>query len=296
MKYAIFTDSTSDLTREECEQFGIWPEIFTQEVTCYGHQVDFSNADEFYAAMDRGEYPAGELKTASGNYEAITKILDDIIAQTKEDTVIVYASTSPHISSSTVTVGENAIEEYQKKHPERKFVHINSRCVSGGQAVFMYYLAKYGGDDIESYADELSKHCVHLFTLRDFRYARKSGRFNIVERIAMMTMTKLKISPWMYFPLDGKLSMNGQLFQGDKLLHEWAKYIANNRADDANYIRVCYGGAAEKSRAEKLIKLIKKHADIPEENIHLVHIGPIIASHTGSTVLAVFFKQENDRT
>ena len=119
MKYAIFTDSTSDLTREECEQFGIWPEIFTQEVTCYGHPVDFSYADEFYAAMDRGEYPAGELKTASGNYEAITKILDDIIAQTKEDTVIVYASTSPHISSSTVTVGENAIEEYQKKHPER---------------------------------------------------------------------------------------------------------------------------------------------------------------------------------
>ena len=69
-----------------------------------------------------------------------------------------------------------------------------------------------------------------------------------------------------------------------------------NRADDANFVRVCYGGEAEKEHAEKLVRLLKKKADLEDDQIQLVHIGPIIASHTGSTVLAMFFKQKNDRS
>ena len=295
MNYVIFTDSTSDLTPEECKRIGVWPEIFPQEITCYGNRVDYSDYELFYQNLDNGEYPAGQLKTSGGSYGDFVAILENIIKNTESTTTIVYVSTSPFISSTTVNIGMSAISEYQEKYPERKFVYIDSHSVSGGQAIFMHYLAKYGGEDIVTYAEELGRHCVHLFTLRDFRYTQKSGRFNIIEHIAMIAMTQLKISPWMYFPYDGKLTMNGQIFRNDKILHEWVNYFNTNRADDANYVRICYGGAAEKNRAEKLAKLLHKHANLAEDQIEVAHVGPIIASHTGSTVLAFFFKQSGDR-
>ena len=175
MKYVIFTDSTSDLTTDECKNIGLWPEMFMQEITCYGHPIDYSDVEQFYKRMADGEFPAGELKTASGSADGFTTILDHIIEKTDPEAAIVYASTSPFISEGTLTIGTTTMQDYQEKYPNRKFIHINSHSVSGGQAVFLRYLAKYGGEDIVEYANELSKHCIHLFTLRDFRYTRTSS-------------------------------------------------------------------------------------------------------------------------
>ena len=295
-KYVIFTDSTSDLTTVDCKQLGLWPEMYMQEITCYGDNVPYDDVEAFYRKMDNGEYPAGELKTSSTGAEGFEKILDHIIEKTGPDTTIVYASTSPYISSGTVDTGKAVLEDYQEKFQNRRFIHINTRCVSGGQAVYMKYLAAYRGDDIKEYAYGLSQHIVHLFTIHDLSYAAKSGRFNIWKSIGMKIMSSLKILPWMYFPYEGQLTTNGQIYRGDKILHEWVDYFVKNRADDANFVRVCYGGEAEKEHAEKLVRLLKKKADLEDDQINFVHIGPIIASHTGSTVLALFFKQKNERS
>lgn len=298
MKYVIFTDSTSDLTTADCKQLGLWPEMYMQDITCYGENVPYDDVEAFYAKMDKGDYPAGELKTSSTGAEGFEKILDNILEKYKNEpnVAIVYASTSPYISSSTVSTGKAVLEEYQEKYPNRKFIHINTRSVSGGQAVYMKYLAGYVGDHIELYAEELSKHIVHLFTIHDMSYAANSGRFNIWKSMGMKLMSSLKLLAWMYFPYEGQLTTNGQTFRGDKILHAWVDYFVENRADDANFVRVCYGGEAEKEHAEKLVKLLKKRADLEDDQIQFVHIGPIIASHTGSTVLALFFKQKNDRS
>ena len=294
-KYVIFTDSTSDLTTTDCKQLGLWPEMYMQEITCYGDNVPYDNVEAFYTKMDNGEYPPGELKTSSSGAAGFEKILDHIIEQTENDVQIVYASTSPYISSSTVETGKAVLEEYREKYPNRRFIHINTHSVSGGQAVYMKYLSAYIGDNIASYAEDLSEHIVHLFTIHDMSYAAKSGRFNIWKSIGMKMMSSLKMMAWMYFPYEGQLTTNGHLFRGDKILHEWVNYFVENRAEDANFVRVCYGGEAEKEHAEKLVRLLKKKADLEDDQIQFVHIGPIIASHTGSTVLAIFFKQKDNR-
>lgn len=295
MKYVIFSDLTCDLTREERKKYGIWPEVFTQDMTCDGKAVPHIDAESFYTHFDNGEYPPGSLKTASRGAAEAYRVLDDIIEKADPDATIVYAGVSPYMSSGTVTTVKLALDDYAEKYPDRKFIYIDTQCISNGQATFLEYLAKYDGDDIESFAAELRKHIVHLFTERDFRYSSQSGRYNIIERIAMLAMGAMHISPWMYAPSDDKLTMSSKIFRGDRLLHEWVQYYCDHVADDNEFVRIGYGGAAERPRAEKLIRLLKEKASLTDDQIQLTHVSPIVGAHTGSTVLSFFFKQKDER-
>ena len=294
-KYVIFTDLTCDLTRREREAYGIWPEVFTQHMDCDGKPVPHIDADAFYKHFDAGEYPAGSLKTASAGVMEAYRVLDDIVSKTDPETIIVYAGVSPHMSAGTITTMRLALRDYEEKYPDRKFIYIDTQSISNGLATFLQYLVKYDGDDIEGYAEQLGKHIVHLFTERDFTYSLKSGRYNFVERVVMVTMSRMHVSPWMYFPSTDKLSMSSRLYMGDKLLRAWVDYYIEHVAPDNEFVRIGYGGEAELPRAEKLIRMLKERTDLTDEQIQLAHVSPIVGAHTGSTVLSFFFKQPDER-
>ena len=294
-KYAIFTDLTCDLSRQEREKYGIWPEVFTQHMDCDCKPVPHTDPDAFYAHLDSGDYPPGSLKPASAGVEEAYRVLDDIIEKTAPETIIVYAGVSHYMSSGTATTMRLAMNDYAERYPERKFIYIDTMCISNGLATFLQYLTKYDGDDIEGYAEQLGKHIVHLFTERDSTYSLKSGRYNFVERVVMLTMSKMHISPWMYFPSTDKLSMSSRLHKADKLLHAWVEYYTEHVAPDNEFVRIGYGGEAERPRAEKLIRLLKEKAGLTDEQIQLTHVSPIVGAHTGSTVLSFFFKQTDER-
>ena len=294
-KYVIFSDLTCDLTREERIKYGILPEVFTQNMDCAGKPVPHIDAEAFYKHFDNGEYPAGALKTSSAGMEEAYRVLDSALDHADDDAIIVYAGVSPYMSSGTVNTMLLAINDYQDKYPNREFVYVDSQCISNGQATFLEYLAQYDGDDIETYAHNLGKHIVHLFTERDLIYSAESGRFNSLERFAMKTLSKFHISPWMYFPSNDKLSIASKIYRGDKLLTEWVDYFIENVADDNEFVRIGYGGEAELPRAEKLIRKLKERTDLTDEQIQLAHVSPIVGAHTGSTVLSFFFKQKGER-
>lgn len=294
-KYVIFSDLTCDLTREERIKYGILPEVFTQNMDCAGKPVPHIDAEAFYKHFDNGEYPAGALKTASAGMEEAYRVLDSALDHADDDATIVYAGVSPYMSSGTVNTMLLAINDYRDKYPDREFVYVDTQCISNGQATFLEYLAKYDGDDIETYAHNLGKHIVHLFTERDLAYSAESGRFNSLERFAMKTLSKFHISPWMYFPSNDKLSIASKIRRGDKILSEWVDYFIENVADDNEFVRIGYGGEAELPRAEKLIRKLKEKTDLTDEQIQLAHVSPIVGAHTGSTVLSFFFKQKGER-
>ena len=161
--------------------------------------------------------------------------------------------------------------------------------------LYLQYLAKYTGDDIETYGRELGKHIVHLFTESDLRYSAKSGRYNLIQRIAMMTMSLAHLSPWMYFPSNDKLSMDGCIRKGNKILHEWVDYYLEHVADDNEFVRIGYGGAKAQERAERLVELLESRTDLSRDRIQLAYVSPIVGAHTGDTVLSFFFKQRDER-
>ena len=295
MKYVIISDTTCDLTPDECATYGIWPLLFAQNITCDCEDVPINDPEAFYRHLENGDYPPGKLKTSSGGYDAAMKVLDDVVEHTSDDTVVVYAGVSPYMSSGTVAMMQLALEAYADMYPYRKFIYIDTKCVSNGQATFLQYLAKYKGNDIEAYAADLGKHIVHLFTESNLSYSAKSGRYNLVERFAMMTLSKLKLSPWMYFPSYDKLSMQGKLRHGDTILREWADYYAEHVADDNEFIRIGYGGTVSQSRAEKFIRILEERVGVKREQIQLAYVSPVVGAHTGETVLSFFFKQRDER-
>ncbi len=295
MKYVIISDTTCDLTPDECATYGIWPQLFAQNITCNNEDIPLDDPETFYHHLENGDYPPGQLKTSSGGYDSAMQVLNDVVEYTKDDTVVVYAGVSPHMSSGTIAMMQLALESYAKMYPYRKFIYIDTKCVSNGQATFLQYLAKYDGDDIEAFADKLGKHIVHLFTQSDLSYSAKSGRYNIVKRIAMMALSKLKLSPWMYFPSDGKLDMQGKLRHGDTILREWVNYYIEHAADDNEFIRIGYGGSVSQRRAEKFAQMLEERAGVTRDKIQMAYVSPVVGAHTGETVLSFFFKQRDER-
>lgn len=295
MKYAIFTDATCDLTLEEREKYGIWPLMYEQNITYEGQDVDVSDPAQFYQRLEKGEYKPGLLKTSSSGYEAVARVLDDIIAKTPSDMPIVYAGVSPYMSAGSVQVVRMVMNDYAENHPERSFIYVDTQCISNGLGTYLQYLARYDGDDIASYGQQLGKHIVHLFTESNLNYSAQSGRYNLVQRIAMMTMSMAHMSPWMYFPSNDKLLMDSRIRRGDKILHEWVDYYIEHVADDNEFIRIGYGGGKSQERAEKFIRLLESKAGLSRDKIQLAYVSPIVGAHTGDTVLSFFFKQRDER-
>ncbi len=295
MKYAIFTDSTSDLTLEERQSYGIWPMIYEQIITYDGSDIAVDNPAEFYRHLENGDYKPGPLRTSSGSFGAAAKVIDDIIAKTDEDVAIVYAGISPYMSSGSVQTVRLTLDEYAERYPKRKFIYVDTQCISNGLGTYLQYLAKYGGDDIATYGQQLGKHIVHLFTESNLNFSAQSGRYNLIQRIAMMMMSITHLSPWMYFPSDDKLSMDGRIRRGDKILHEWADYYAEHVADDNEFVRIGYGGTKSQERAEKFIRILENKTGITRDKIQLAYVSPIVGAHTGDTVLSFFFKQRDER-
>ena len=91
MKYAIFTDTTCDLTVNERKAYGIWPKMYEQHITYDGVDIDVHDPAAFYKKLEEGEYEPGRLKTSSAGGEAVAVVLDDIIEHTDHDVAIVYA-------------------------------------------------------------------------------------------------------------------------------------------------------------------------------------------------------------
>ena len=295
MRYAIFTDSTCDLTLEERQAYGIWPMIYEQTITYDGCDLSINNPADFYRQLENGDFKPGLLKTSSGNFGNVAKVLDDIIEKTDHDVAIVYAGISPYMSSGSVQTVRMTMDDYAERYPNRTFIYVNTQCISNGLGTFLQYLAKYDGDHIESYGEELGKHIVHLFTESNLNFSARSGRYNMVERIAMMTMTITHLSPWMYFPSNDKLSIDGRIRRGDKILHEWVDYYLEHVADDNEFVRIGYGGQKSQERAQKLVRLLGEKVGLESDKIQLAYVSPIVGAHTGETVLSFFFKQRDER-
>ncbi len=291
-KYVIFTDSSCDLSLEERKAIGIWPTVFPQDIIFNDGVINVDDPEDFYRRQETGEYAPGSLKTSSGSPDDVARILDDIIENCDKDTVIVYAGISPCMSESTANVVGSVLNEYAEK-TGRRFVNIDTQSISNGLATFLQYLAQYDGDDIEDYGQKLGKHIVHLFTENDLSYSARSGRYNCIEQAATTVMGALKLSPWLYFPGNNRLSMRKPCRRG-RILGEWADYYAKNVAPDNQFVRIGYGGEESRKMAEELAQRLEKKG-VNREQIQFAHVGPLIGVHTGPTVLSFFFKQKGER-
>ncbi len=291
----IVTDGCADLTREERIKYGIWPDIAEINVTVADKPVDYSDIDEFYSHLEDGSYPAKSTHTASPDMGAIVDLFENIIKRTPDRVQIHFVSTATVMSQGTGNATRIAISMVSEEHPDRVIVAHDSLCISNGQGLAMQYIANYDGDDFDDYVSFIGRHLSHLFTQTELSYSASSGRYNTLQRFGMLALQKLRISPYMCFPYDDKLSVATSILRGDKILKAWADYYEKHRADAKQPIRIGYGNAAQRERGEKFVRILLERDLISIDQVQWARVGAPIAVHTGPTTLSFFFLQKDDR-
>lgn len=284
--FVILTDSSCDLSADmaaelELEVLPLSFHIGEQEYHNYldGRELGFL---EFFEKIR-----AGETGTTSAiNVGAFETKMREILSQGKDILCLSFSSglSTTHQSAAI------AAEDLRPEFPDAKIYVVDSLCASMGQGLFVWLCArqKKAGksiDEVLNYAEEEKYHVCHWFTVDDLNHLKRGGR---ISATTALFGTMLSIKPVMHMDNEGHLipvsKARGRKASLMTLVDEMER-LSVNPAQQTIFISHgdCYDDA-------KLVaNEITRRFGTPSENIHINYVGPVIGSHTGCGVVALFF-------
>ncbi|MDR1765687.1 MAG: DegV family protein [Lachnospiraceae bacterium] len=287
-KISIFTDSASELVGDLIpDNVKVVP--LTVCIDERPQSEDLEKA-EFYRMLENGH----KVSTSAVNPDAFERAFRPELEKGND---IFFAGIASSLSS-TYANACIAKETLAGEFPDRVITVIDSRSVSWGEGQMMLDIAKAGKagatmEELVAMTEDKDKYC-HYFAITDnMERMKDSGRFgvDVLRGISML----LRMTPLMHFSKKDALSLV-KLARTKKQMFEWfvghvtKNYSADPQAGDkgTNEFVIAYGGRPDDK--DKLVEMI------PEEyRGTLLHgpqyrINPVIASHTGGAVLAVFYR------
>lgn len=296
MAYVLATDSGCDISPEILESWGIISADLTFRFD--GETEEYTNREmpvsAFYDKMKAG----GVSRTSAVNQEAFSQLFRSYLEQGID---VLYIGFDSGISS-TSQHGIAAANELAEEFPERKMIAIDTLCASGGQGLVVELALnkKNAGADIDevaAFVREISPSVSHWFTVDDLMYLKRGGR---VSAAAAIAGNLLNIRPVLHMDDEGKL-INMYKVRGRKasiaaLADEYVKralpaftgdMAVANGSSDINGSPYFINQGACMEDAKLLEKMIFEKTGRKAE--HIMDIGPVIGSHTGPGILALFF-------
>lgn len=280
--YVLFADSSCDLPEALMKEW---------EIHCTALSFIFDDSDRIYKNFDM---PAKEFydkiraghsaKTSAVNSAAFEEAFS---AELEKGNDILYLGFSTGLSA-TYQSACVAADELRQKYPDRRIRTVDTLSASGGYGMVVYLtrkqkLAGATLDEAAQYAENLKLHQCHWFTVDDLSYLIKGGR--MVTALASVG-SKLNIKPVMHM---------------DDAGHLIPVTVAHGRKNSLRALAARYGKLAEKvgegpvfishgdclEDVEYLEKVLKEEWNVNVERV--VDVGPVIGSHTGPGVVALFF-------
>lgn len=284
MSYKIVTDSCANLTNEQINNFGI--EVISVKYFIDGKAYDgyVKGAEIDYAPAYKIIREKGKITTSLVNREDCDKAVLPIL-ENGED-VLILAFTSGLSGSYQNLV--NIARDYEKMFPQRKIKVIDTLCASLGLGLLINYAVKLknAGKSMEEVADWVEQNKLkicHEFTLDDLFFLKRSGR---LSGTGAFVGTLMNIKPLMRMADDGKLYVIGKARGRKAAIKHLADAPNEKGADIKNQdIYIVHGDCL--ADAEILGEEIKKRYGV--KNISYGCLDPVIVSHSGAGVLAVFF-------
>ena len=280
--YVLFADSSCDLPESLMHEWDIHYSSLTFMFDDSEHvykNYDLS-AKDFYNKIRSGH----NAKTSAVNSADFEAVFEEELAKGND---ILYLGFSTGLSA-TYQSACVAADELLKKYPERKILTVDTRAASGGYGMIVYLTRKQklAGATIEEaaqYAENIKFHQCHWFTVDDLSYLIRGGR--MVTALASVG-SKLNIKPVMHM---------------DDAGHLIPVTVAHGRKNSLRALAARYGKLAEEVGAgpifishgdcmedvEFLSKVLKEEYGATVERV--VDVGPVIGSHTGPGVVALFF-------
>lgn len=281
--FKIFTDSSCDLPQDVADSIGVeaLPLKFKIDNKEYANYLDHRDypIKDFYAAMKAGALSTTSLVNTYEQIESATPYLEKGI-----DILIISFSSA---LSGTYEAAVEAVKYLKSKFPNRKIAVIDSRCASLGQGLLVYLTAKKQAEgatfeEALQFAENTKLKVNHWFTVTDIAHLRRGGR---VSKAASIIAQTLNIKPVMRMDDAGRLVPFSKVNGRKKSLRALVDKMIECAPPQTDTFFLSHGDDLE--AAKYVSDMIKEQFSIKTSVIN--HVGPVIGSHTGQGVIALFF-------
>lgn len=279
-EYQIFTDATSDL-QEDLESVKVIPmnvEIGDKEYV-YGPQGNIS-CKEFYGLQKEGHYAS----TSQINVLEYEKYFEEALKEGKD---VLYISFSSGMSGTyqTACLCKN---ELQESYPDQRIICIDSLCAAVGEGLLVEEVDKkkregLSMDELVDWIEDNKMNLCHWFTVDNFDHLKHGGR---VSAVAATLGNTLNIKPLLRVDEEGKLRVVKKIRGRHKAMAAQVECIAKTWSPEISK-SVVIGHGDDLKAAEELKEYVENK--LPDAEIYISDIGPIIGAHTGPGVMVLAF-------
>lgn len=288
MEYIITTDSTCDLPKSYIKENNIRVLPLTYVLEGVTYNIDKTlPINEFYGKMKSGAMPTTSQVNPEEAKEAFLSILEDGVG-------ILHIAFSSGLSGS-YNSARIAAEELREENPEYVICVIDSLCASLGEGMLVHKAVKLKeqGKTIQEAVKWLEAnklHVCHNFTPDDLNHLYRGGR---VSKTAAILGTMANVKPVLHVDDEGHLiplsKVRGRkkslVTLVDNMEKQIGSYIEENKRDG---VFIGHGDVEEDARF--VADLVKERFGI--ESFLINYVGPVIGSHTGPGIMALFFMGE----
>ena len=289
MQFEIVTDSSSNLTDEQIEEFGlhILPLTFMSDGKQYQSYTKGEKSDLklFFNLMREGKVFTTSLPNIKQSEETLRAILDS-------GRDLLYIGFSSGLSG-TYAATAALCEELKGEYPDRKILHVDTLAAALGEGLLVYKAACMARDgatieETHAWVEEHKLNLAHWFTVDDLVYLFRGGR---VSRTSAWAGTLLKIKPVLHVDDEGHLipmdKVRGRKKSIMDLVDHMEETIAQPAADQTVFIS--HGDCEED--AHLLVDEIKKRFGCTDFCVNI--LDPVIGAHAGPGTLALFFMADH---
>ncbi len=281
--YVLMTDSDSDLPYALKAQYDI-PVVYMPYALDGKEYFDdlgqTLNHKDFYDKMRAGAQPT----TSALNETVYEEYFEPILASGKDLLFVAFSSQL----SMTLNAARAARETLLEKYPERRFVIVDTLSISAPQTILVLkahemYRAGADLDTVAAWLEENKLRAQAWFTVDDLKYLQRGGR---VSATAAAVGSLLSLKPILTETLDGKLTAAAKVRGRKKAIGFIVDKAVENIEDQKEAIGIVLHADCLDEALSLRDQLIEK---LPEMDIRVENIGPVIGAHTGPGGLAFCF-------
>lgn len=282
MDYVFMTDSDSDLPYALKEKYDI-PVVYMpysldgkEYYDDLGQTLDHKS---YFDKMREGAQPV----TAALNQANYIDYFEPIL---KEKDLLFLAFSSQ--LSCTIQAIYAAREELLQKYPERKFIVVDTLSISMPMTLLILkahemYRAGKSMEEVAAWVEENKLRAQAWFTVDDLKYLKRGGR---ISATAAALGTMLDLKPILTESSEGKIIPAAKIRGRRKAINYIIEKSLENIEDQKESIGVVLHADVPEEAARLKEQL---QAKLPDMEINIESIGPVIGAHAGPGALAFCF-------
>jgi len=277
--FVFMTDDSCDLPSEYLVNHNIETIKLSYSIDSVEYRAGDISPKEFFDLVRQGKMPI----TAQVNMEDMRTFMEKFLKQGKD---LLYIGFSSGLSG-TCNSGMMAIAELKKEYPERQLIAVDSLAASLGQGLIIHKANRLREEgksmqEIAKWVEDNRDNVVHMVAVDDLMHLHRGGRVSAMSAIAGSV---LGIKPIIHLDIDGKLKVIGKARGRKQALINVVNRVKECVGDVSNDIfMICHGDCEDD--ANFVADMITKQFGVQNHLIN--YVGPVIGSHTGAGVLAVF--------